>query len=214
MRRNNRIRLMGLFLAAVLLVSSGCTGEKESQQSTKSPLNGDLVCLEYDRYTGYVGGKWVSNVAAMLVMNQSGEFLEYATVQCDLGPRRGTFRIEGLPPGRMCWVLEQDLASISEGERFVAMACDEYYFNPNALMETDDLSVSIQGSTMSVTNRSGKRLTNVAVYFKNLYGDGVFFSGDAYMVTFPSLEPGDTASKQHAYLGDSSQVVKFSFQEG
>lgn len=200
-------------MAAILLICSGCHGGTESAPTTQSPLNGDLVCLEYNRYTGYVGGKYVSNVAAMLVMNQSGEFLEYATVQCDLGPRRGLFQIEGLPPGRMCWVLEQDLTSISEGERFVAMACDEYFFNPNALTQTDDILVSIQGSTMSVTNRSDKTLNNVAVYFKNLYGNGVFFGGDAYMVTFSSLKPGHTASKQHAYLGDSSQVVKYSYQE-
>lgn len=209
---NNKIRLFSLLLAAILLLG-GCAREEDSPQSTQNPLKGDLVCLEYSRYTGYVGGKKVSNVAAMLVMNQSDEFLEYATVQCDVGPRRGTFQIEGLPPGRMCWVLEQSLMSMSEGERFVAMACDDFYFNPNAMMTTNQVAVSVQGSTMTVTNQSGITLTNVAIYFKNLHSDGAFFGGDAYMVTFDTLAPGATASKQHAYLGDSSQVVKYSFQE-
>ena len=212
MKISKKRRIIPLFLVVALLFF-GCAKKQESKPLPQTPLNGDLVCLEYSSYTGYIGGKYVSNVAAMLVMNQSGDFLEYATVRCDIGPRKGTFRIEGLPPGRMCWVFEQNLMSLNHGERFVAMACDDFYFNPNAMTATEDVSVSIDGSTMSVTNRSGKKLTNVAVYFKNLHGDGVFFSGDAYMVTFPALEPGNTASKQHPYLGDSSQVVKYSYQE-
>lgn len=213
MKYSKKLRLVGLLVAGILLIS-GCSKKQENQPAVQNPLDGDLVCMEYNSYTGYIGGKYVSNVAAMLVMNQSGEFLEYATVQCDIGPRKGTFRIEGLPPGRMCWVFEQDLMSLSHGERFVAMGCDDYYFNPNAQTVTDDISVSIDGSTMSVTNCSEKKLTNVAVYFKNLYGDGVYFGGDAYMVTFSALDPGQTGSKQHPYLGDSSQIVKYSYQEG
>lgn len=212
MHRHNRIRLLWLVLACVMLLS-GCAPGEKTPEGTQPLLDGELVCVEYSRYTGTVAGKQVSNVAAMLVMNCSSEFLEYATVYCDVGSRRGTFQIEGLPPGRMCWVLEQELLSLSAGERFAAMRCDDYYFNPNALTDTDALSVKIQGNTMTVTNTSGRSLTNVAVYFKNLHENGVYFGGDAYMLTFDSIAAGATVSGQHSYLGSSSQVVKYSFQE-
>lgn len=135
MKHSKKIRLFALILTGILLIS-GCSENQESKPADQNPLGGDLVCLEYNSYTSYIGGKYVSNVAAMLVMNQSGEFLEYATVRCDIGPRKGTFRVEGLPPGRMCWVFEKDLMSLTHGERFVAMACEDYSFNPNAMMST------------------------------------------------------------------------------
>ncbi len=219
-RRNNRIRLLCGLLAAVLLLSGCGTKEPESTQPTSGKLNisfGGLVCLEYSRYTGTFpeNGKdaQVSNVAAMLIHNSSPQFLEYATIECAIGDQTGFFFVTGLPPGAMVWVLERSGMTITEGETFKATKCEDYVYRDDAIMQTDKLSVSVDGNTLTVTNTSDKTLENVAVYYKTVMEDGRYFGGISYLLSFGSLSPGGSASKASSHFGPDAKIVRYSFQE-
>lgn len=217
MKRHNRIRWLTLVLAGLMFLS-GCSGGTDPPASEPTVGNfGGLVCLEYSRFTGSFpedgSGRQVSNVAALRVLNSSDQFLDYAVVECKVGDRDGTFEIKGLPPGGIVWVMEKDALSLSEGDPFYATKCDDYVFRPDAIMSTDRLSVTADGDTLTVTNRSDKTLENVCVYYKSARPDGDYLGGISYMLGFGTLAPGDSARKQSGHFGEGSKIVRYSFQE-
>lgn len=213
MRKRNKIVCVAL---AVLLLT-GCTQKNVQTEEPKVQSFGGLVCLEYSRYTGPFPedgtGRSVENVAAMLVRNTSDQFLDFATVECRVGSEIGTFKVTGLPPGGTAWVLEQTGMTLTENEEFAAFECDEYYFREQAVITTDKLTVQASGNTLTVTNQSDKTLENACVYYKTVYEDGFYFGGITYMLEFGDLAPGQQATKQSSHFGDSSRIVRYSFQE-
>lgn len=214
--RYNRIRWLTLILAGLMFLS-GCSGGDGETTAPALDGSGGLVCLEYSRYSGAFPedgtGREVTNVAAMLVRNESAEYLDYATVECLIGDSTGTFEITGLPPGATAWVLEKDAMTLEDGVLFTAKDCEKYSFRSDAILSTDSLSVQADGSTLTVTNTSDKTLENVCVYYKTVYSDGNYFGGITYMLSFDTLEPDGTAQKQSSHFGADSRIVRYSFQE-
>ena len=85
MKKRRILRLASLLLVGILMLS-GCTGIDQDGHANQGPLGDDLICLDYNSYTGYVGGKYVFNVASILVKNQSETYLEYATLKTYFPP--------------------------------------------------------------------------------------------------------------------------------
>lgn len=210
----NRIRSLCLILVGALFLG-GCAGSDDPPPSRRS--FGGLVCMEYSRYTGPFpedgSGRQVTDVAAMLVLNSSDEFLDYAKVECTVGNELGTFVITGLPPGGSAWVLEQDGLILAEGDPFMAQDCEDYIFRSDVIMSTDYLDVQTVDDVLTVTNRSDKALKNVAVYYKTVHTDGRYFGGITYLLEIGDLSPGQTVTKQAGHFSDSSRIVRYSFQE-
>lgn len=216
MKRNNRIRWLSLVMAGLLFLS-GCTGSGPGDNEPEVQNFGGLVCLEYSRYSGPFpedgSGRTVESVAAMKVHNSSDQFLDYATVECQIGQHVGTFQITGLPPGATAWVLEQEGMTLTAQDRFVATKCEDYFFRDEAVITTDKLSTQAEGNTLTVTNQSKQTLKNVCVYYKTVHTDGNYFGGITYMLNLGDLEPGQSASKQSSHFGENSRIVRYSFQE-
>lgn len=216
MKRNNRIRWLSLVFAGLLFLS-GCTGTGPGAGEAEVQNFGGLVCLEYSRYSGPFpedgSGRSVENVAAMKVHNSSDRFLDYATVECQVGTHTGTFQITGLPPGATVWVLEQEGMTLTAEDVFQARTCDDYVFREDAVLTTDKLTTRADGNTLAVTNDSGQTLENVCVYYKTVHSDGNYFGGITYMLNFGDLDPGQSVSKQSSHFGESSKIVRYSFQE-
>ena len=216
MLRYNRIRWLALVMAGLLFLS-GCSGGGEDRPTAQVGDFGGLVCMEYSRYTGSFpedgSGRAVENVAAILVHNSSGRFLDYATVEAQVGSEIGTFYVTGLPPGGTAWVLEKNGLTLTPEETFLARDCEDYFFRDDAVMQTDDLSVSAEGNAVTVTNRSDKTLQNVCIYYKTVHEDGRYFGGITYLLSFDTLGPGQTLTKQSSHYGSSSQIVRYSYQE-
>lgn len=208
---------------ALLLALSGCGTNDPTQpqtepatEPTQAAPTGSLICVEISRFTGgFVEDgtdEQVQDVAAILVANNTGKFLELATVTYKVGDRTATFQITGLPAGRQAWVLESSRMSLTEGDELELEDCQEAY-NPNAIETTDALSVSRQGKSLTLTNTSGKTLTNVVVYFKNTLDDGTFMGGITYYMLFGDMEPGASITQSKDHFGNSSEIVRFSYQE-
>lgn len=219
MRRNNRIRMLCGLMALLMLPFYGCArGDADGTQPTSGKTNlsfGGIVCMEYSRYSGICPetDKQVTNAAAMLIHNSSPDFLEYATIEATVGKEKGTFRVTGLPPGAMVWVLEQSGLTVAEGETFEASQCEDFYYNTGAVMSTDKLKVDINGNTLTVTNRTDKTLENVALYYKTVGKDGIYLGGRSFLLSFGNLPPGESASKAAGHFGPDSKIVRYSFQE-
>lgn len=202
---------------AGLLFLSGCTGSGPGEDGPKVQSFGGLVCLEYSRYSGPFpedgSGRTVQDVAAMKVRNSSDRFLDYATVEAQIGDQIGTFQITGLPPGSTVWVLESSGITLTAEDRFLATGCEDYFFRDEAVITTDKLRTETDGSTLKVTNTSKTALKNVCVYYKTVHTDGNYFGGITYMLNMGDLDPGQSASKQSSHLGEDSKIVRYSFQE-
>lgn len=212
------------WLLAVLLLLSGCANKETEQPPTDptssptvQPPSGNLICVEISRFNGVFvedgNDEQVQEVAAILVENNTGKFLDLAMVTYEVGDRTATFKITGLPSGRRAWVLESNGMTLTPGEELVFKDCKETY-NHNALETTDDLSVERQGKSLTVKNTSDKTLSNVVVYFKNTISaqDDTFFGGITYMMIFGELKPGESATQAKDHFGETSEIVRFSYQ--
>jgi hypothetical protein len=211
-------KLLGILLAGILVLS-GCAKQPSGgnpQNDSNRLSEHELVCLEYSSFTGAFPedgtGRPVQSVAAMLIRNDSGKFLDYALVKCDIGTGTGTFKVTGLPAGKAVWVLEQDSKTVASEDKFAVSDCEDYSFRSDAMVSTDKLKVVTNGNTVTVTNVSGEALENVCIYYKSVHSDGNFFGGITYMLGFGTLEAGQTAQKQSSHFGEDSEIVRYSFQ--
>lgn len=217
-----RKKLLCLCLAAMLTLS-GCNatrGQKETEP-TQAPSEDsisqvrDLMCLEISRFTGgfVEDGTYerVTDVAAILVANDTDQFLELATVTYRVGNRKATFRITGLPAGGMVWVLEQNRLTLAPEDQLVLEDCQASY-NPKAITSTSDLQVIRDGNSYTVKNVSGKTLKNVCIYYKNTMDNGYFMGGITFMMTFGDMAPGEQIKRASAHLGDNSRIVRYGYQ--
>lgn len=205
---------------ALMLLLSGCSnrGAGDPTTDTTAPGTrpaGNLICVEISRFSGgFVedgSDTQVQDVAAILVANNTGKFLELATVTYQVGDRTAVFRVTGLPSGKRAWVLESNRLTLSDGDELVLEDCQETY-NPNAILFSDALEVSRQGHSLTLTNISDKRLSNVVVYYKNTLKDGSYMGGITYFISFGDLAPGDSVTKAKDHFGDNSEIVRFSYQ--
>ena len=207
---------------AALLTLSGC-GAHTRGPATNDPTTptkpagttGNLVCVEISRFSGgFVedgSHAQVRDVAAILVANNTGKFLEMATVTYQVGDRTATFLVTGLPHGKQAWVLEANRLTLSEGDELELTDCQEVY-NPNAVTSTNDLTVQRRGNSLTLTNTSGKKLTNVVVYYKDTLEGGIYMGGITYFISFGDLEPGATVTQTKDHFSDTSEIVRFSYQ--
>ena len=201
-----------------LLLLSGCSVHGEAPQQTTAPsssTNGGLVCEEISRFSGAFveDGKdqQVKDVAAILVVNQTEQFLDLATVTYQVGDRTATFQITGLPAGRKAWVMESNRLTLKDGDELVLKDCVESY-RPDPIVTSDALSVSRQGQYLTLTNTSDSKLVNVAVYYKNTLEDGTFLGGITYVMAFGDMEPGATKTIGKDHFDQTSEILRFSYQ--
>ena len=216
-----RKKMICACLAAVLMLS-GCAGQGTQKNSNPTgesteavPPIKDLVCLEISRFSGgfVEDGTYeqVRDVAAILVANDTDKYLDLATVTYKVGERTATFLVTGLTSGKKVWVLESDRLTLADGDELVLEDCKETY-NPNAVLTTQDLAVQRQGNSLTLTNTTDRKLSNVAVYYKNTLEDGTFMGGITYLIAFGDMEPGAAVTKLADHFGENSEIVRYSYQ--
>lgn len=216
-----KLKNFSALILAVLMLLAGCAKDDatttEPTASTVDRLSEhELVCLEYSSFTGSYpedgSGRQVENVAAMLIRNDSGKFLDYAIVVCNIGSDTGTFKVTGLPAGASVWVMEQNGITLAPEDKFTMSECKEYAFREDAIRQTDKLSVTTSGNTITVTNTSQETLENVCLYYKTLHSDGNYFGGITYLLGFDTLKPGESVQKQSSHFGANAKIVRYSYQ--
>ncbi len=224
-----RKRLVSVVMTFVFVASSvflcGCSGDEGKTDTTaiatsalmlQAPASSaDLYCLEFNSFSGVFveDGKNedVQDVAAILVENRSKVFLDRATIKYRYGTKTATFILTGLPAGEKCWVMEANKMPLDGTHEFEFVECVSA-FKDDAVLTTDKMEVVTQDNTLTVTNTSDKTLKNVCVYYKNTFDDGNYFGGITYMMSFDTLAPDESLTKESGHFTDGSKIVRYSFQ--
>lgn len=201
MDRKRISRQACLLLLAFLLC--GCTPrgdagpvvdlEEVTIADRDATADGKLRFLEYTRYSGAFledgSGDAVEGVAAILVQNTSGEYLQFSELVFHVGAQTLSFTVTGLPPGASCWVLEQDALQIREGEIFYYVEDSSIYLPVSQV--GDSLQAELGSGSLTVRNYSSTAMRDVWVYYKQVHEDGSLLGGITYSCSVGSLEPGE-----------------------
>lgn len=211
-------RILACLAAALMLTGCAVDGDpansQDPTQDTK-PLESTLRCVEISRFSGgFVedgSDRQVSDVAAILVANNTGKFVDLATITYQVGDKTATFRVTGLPSGEQAWVMEQNAMQLKPSDELVFDDCVVSY-HPDPVTTTRDLAVSRSGHSLTLTNQTGETLVNVCVYYKNRMDDGTFLGGITYQMIFETMEPGQSLTLSRDHFQDNSVIVRFSYQ--
>ena len=193
------------------------TDPQEIPEPTFPVLEDKLEILGYGRYSGeYVedgSDEPVSYVAAILVRNNTSEYLDYAQIVMDIGGKAARFVVMGLPPGESAWVLEKSRMEIAADAQFL-YADSAIGYKPS--VDPDTLPVSIVGDRgqITLTNTGSRTLPEVYVYYKIRHKDGNFLGGILYRKSFGDLEPGQTRSELAGHFDpDKAEIVRITWNE-
>ena len=173
----------------------------------------ETIPLSYDRFSLFSGqfpedgtDTLVENVAAVLVTNTSDSFLEFATLTFDIDGNLATFIVTGLPVGRSAWVLEQNRMTASHRSTLNYLDCVSSV-RDDVISETDLVTITSDGNTLTARNNSTETLTDVCVYYKVRHEDGNFFGGITYLVSFGDLGPGESSTSIAGHFDASNTEI-------
>lgn len=209
-------------------VPDGTAPPEDVPAPTKSPVSetrpteeiyeGKLVCREYALFSGQFvedgRDELVENVAAILVKNDSDQFLDLATLTYDIDGEIATFIVTGLPAGKSAWVMEATRMRASHSSVFTYLDCVSS-FKSEVILFTSKLTVTAEGNMLTVTNNTGETLEDVCVYYRNVHSDGNYFGGITYLVGFGTLEPGQSAQSMAGHYTEGvTEIVRYGWKGG
>lgn len=171
-----------------------------------SDVASKLQFAQYGRFSGLYmeDGKdeYVQGVAALYVTNVSDEYLEYASIKCDVNGQEATFIVTGLKPQTSAWVLERNRLTIAEeniNDITMTHLSDQSSFKENTTEQTQDVIVRLESGYLTAYNNTGKDLSSVYVYYKKQFSsagqylDGIFLGGITYRVLLGDIKNGATS---------------------
>lgn len=226
-RRRQKIyglAVIGVILGLVLLlVAIGIDAPDASKQESGgdtlklSKGNDTIICDNFSSFSGqYVEDGTdipVENVAAMLVTNNTEDFLDLATLEYEINGKSATFVVTGLPAGKSAWVMEENQMTITSGADFKYIK-KTTAFKSGVVASTDKITLSADGNMLTAVNNTDEKLEGVFVYYKTLHTDGNYLGGITYMTTFGDLEPGEKKTELAGhYHKDTTEIVRIGWKE-
>ena len=188
------------------------------QKPTDQISGGEIVCKDYALFSGRFvedgRDELVQNVAAILVKNESDQFLDLATISYDIDGKSAAFLVTGLPAGKSAWVMEITRMQASHSSVFTYKDCITS-FKSDVVLETDMFSVTADGNMHTATNTSGKTLNNVCVYYRAIHDDGNYFGGITYLADFGTLAPGESLEVLAGhYAQGAAEIIRYGWTDG
>lgn len=151
--------------------------------------DGKLELISLFQFSGInpdCGNREGTDIAAVQVKNVSASYLVEASLTMKL--EDGTelnFVITNLPAGKSAMVFSTNNTSIGK-----TVACTEITssatFDSTVVTVPDQLSVSVEGMSITLTNMTGEKLTNIDVYCRSLLNEE-YFGGITYRYTVTEL---------------------------
>lgn len=213
----------GILVVTLLLILAGADvqdGDKQESGRNISQLSqGDdiISCENFSSFSGpYVedgSDILVEKVAAMLVTNNSKEFIDLATLEYEINGKPATFVVTGLPAGKSAWVMEKNQMSITKGAEFKYIDRTTA-FKSGVVNTTDKIKLSAEGNMLTAVNNTDEKIEDVFVYYKTLHTDGNYFGGITYKTTFGDLEPGEKRTELAGhYDKEKTEIVRIGWKE-
>ncbi len=180
-------------------------------------LSGRLKFTYYGSYSGQFvedgTDEYVQNVAILLVTNISKDYLEYAVITFDIDGEAAAFVATGLAPGESAWVLEKNRLNVSKGAVFTHVDDIASFVKYTSPYDTG-VAVALSEGQLAVRNNTGKDLSNVYVYYKQVHTDGNFLGGITYRVPIGNLQADEEASSVAMHCNAANcKVVSITYTE-
>lgn len=194
--------------------------DPDDPQNTEQPEDTDQTRLSCDKIASF-SGKFIEdgtdvpaeNVAALLVTNNSDQFLDLANIVYVIDGQQATFVVTGLPAGKSVWVMEYTKLTVTGDSKISYVGCTTS-FREDAVATGEEVTVKCEGDTLYATNNTDRTLENVLIYYKCVHTDGNYFGGITYMVEFGSIAPGKTIEKLGGhFVNGESEIVRIGWQE-
>ncbi len=205
--------LSGGLMLLLLCTSVSAQYTREAPQQLRLPCPVEDSQLTAVMLASYDGPFWedgsdeeVMGVAALVVENNSGLFVEQGAVILESGGENLVFEVMALPPDQQVLVLEKDRKPYapSDGLQCYGWVKNAYPENPGMVSVTPHAM-----GVFTVTNNTSALLQQVRVYFKNYDSDsGMYIGGRVYMALVEDLQPGEVRQvSPYHYAQPSSRVV-------
>lgn len=195
---------------------SGEITQNTVQDTEEDVIEEDISCNILASFSGQFvedgTDELVQNVAAILVTNDSDQFLDLASLQFEIDGQAATFMVTGLPAGKSAWVMEKSKLNVSGDSTFAYKGCVTS-FRDNVAASTDKITITSDGNMLTATNNTQETLNNVFVYYKVLHTDGYYFGGITYLTNFGTLEPGASVEALAGhYTEGKTEIVRIGWQ--
>lgn len=129
--------------------------------------------------------------AAILVQNTSGLYLKSAAIWASLDDGSEVrFSVSDLPAGKGALVLSADHTQLADDRECTAFRAD-CVFDAEGSME--GVSVSVDGTAITVTNETDKEITGIDIYCHGVFGD-LYYGGVTYVYRIENLPAGERAT--------------------
>lgn len=148
-----------------------------------------------------------ADVAGIQLRNVSGSHLTRADIEMTLvSGKLLRFTVEELPAGMTALVFSNENVPVDPDDACVSLSCEASFEAENPLM-ADRLTVSAEGTQITVSNISGDDLNNLTVYCHCLL-DQDCYGGLTYCYPIEFLPAGGstTVDAVDCYLGDAEIV--------
>jgi len=183
---------------------------------TEEIAQGSISCVDIGRFSGqYVEDgrdELVENVAAILVRNDSDQYLELATLTFDTAAGEAVFIVTGLPAHRSAWVMEANRMTVAADAQLVYRDSITS-FKDGVTAETDRLEIVPDIGTLTVTNVTDETLEDIFVCYRTIHADGIFLGGITYRVEIGDLGPGESRDTLAGhYKPEVSEIVRIGWR--
>lgn len=154
--------------------------------------------LQFSGMNPDVGGMVGEEIAGIHMTNTSEQYLHHAEITAVLADGTTlTFRVDDVPPGRSAMAFSLEHEPLEEPK-----SCEEIFgyaeFSDGDQLAGELVSVSVSGAEITLTNVSGRTLTDLDVICHELLSDS-YFGGISYSYSVASLPSGGSAV---VYAGD------------
>lgn len=187
--------------------------EKEEFISLPCPVEGtQLIARQLVMYEGPNLEKGsdepLSDITALVLYNGGDREIAQAEIILTAGQEL-TFFASNIMPGAQVLALEKDAAA---WQQWQITACSGWVSDTmcQALPEDALQILELDMGTLSITNMTREKLTDIWLYYKNYVPEGdLYVGGITYIETIASLEPGETVQiKPSRYAAGYSKIIK------
>ncbi len=204
---------IGILLWSPWAKNPGPTAPQDSGPgSTAKPFAGSdgIRCSNFSSFSGQFvedgRDEPVQNVAAVLVTNNSGKFVDLATIYCTIDGKEARFVVTGLPDGDAAWVMEQNKLRVQANSKIEYTSIAAAY-REDPTPATEKLSVTADAGNLIAKNNTDATLKEVIVYYKVMHSDGNYYGGITYRAAFGDIAPGQSVQTLAGHFSVDAKIV-------
>lgn len=150
----------------------------------------------------------VSNVAAMLITNNSDEMLQIAEIDFQVNDSETAhFKVTNLPAKTSTLVLEENKRDYREEDSYVYGKTASGYMDEPTL-EEDKFEIITEKGKITLKNKTEESYEKVYVYYKYVQLGGAYLGGITYRTPFENVAAGaEVESVASHFNPDSSKIM-------